>query len=526
MVYSILNFTNVDGAIKPPDSPRTLEACLRSGFDPREMVPHNLEDFMMKGVPKEVAAIKLQHFEERREEKVKIVTLERQKICQYLSSVNGNNFSESSGRGGAGNNLTGARSTTTFKVTQGPTITATATVNIKDERKSSMIDLEMKRFETMRRRQEKEIKRIIANETKMAELQKKILRQEENDAQRKKEHAKRVQEQKASALEQKRSRELERKMRDEEELQRRTEIAKKEAEFEIKQAKLNQKTARLRAREAAEKEMERTRMLEAQREKTNAILHAQEVLADENRRKQEEKAARVAAVLAKKKLDKHTEIIEKRKKASERIKSVVDKNSQIQLNKRLNFHAKQEEIARFKAEKAIIDKEKAEAHAKQLKERQDRQKAKKEESMKFFVDKKAKTLKQLEDREQYKYVVEMERNHDRSIKNLNAELIQADKKANVERIKRMDEFMRLQTVKKLRSDDERTAAIRDQKRTLGEQRRKMAHDNFLRKCAVKEAMDQMRITNKFIDIEDVLNKKNGKKTTRRDFDDSSSDVSV
>ena len=217
MVYSILNFLNVDGDPKPPDSPRTLEACLRSGFDPRDMVPHTLEQFTDTGVPKEVAEIKLRHFEGRRAEKVKIVTLERQKICQYLSSVSGSNntnFNDSSN----GEGLKGARNSTSFKVTQGPTITATATVNIKDERKSSMMDLEMKRFDTMRRRQEKEIKRIIENETKMAELQKKILRQEQNDMLKKKEHAKRVQEQKAAAMEQKRSREVERKKQDEEEV--------------------------------------------------------------------------------------------------------------------------------------------------------------------------------------------------------------------------------------------------------------------------------------------------------------------
>ena len=287
-------------------------------------------------------------------------------------------------------------------------------------------------------------------------------------------------------------------------------MAKKEAEFEIKQASIRKKEARLRAREASEKEMERTRMLQAQREKTNGILRAQEELAEETRIRQEEKSSRVAAILAQKKLNKHTEIMAKRKKASARIKGVMDKNNQLLLSKRLNYQAKQEEIARFKAEKAVIEKEKSDQHARKLAERQARQQEKKEESMNFFADKRNRTLKQLEDREQYKYVVEMERDNERSIKNLNSELIQADKRANVERIKRMDEFMRLQTMKKLQSDDERTAAIRDQKRALGEQRRKMAHDNFLRKCAVKEAMDQMRISNKFVDIEDVLNKKSGK----------------
>jgi len=51
----------------------------------------------------------------------------------------------------------------------------------------------------------------------------------------------------------------------------------------------------------------------------------------------------------------------------------------------------------------------------------------------------------------------------------------------------------------------------------------MAHENFLRKCVVKEAMDQMKITNKFIDIEEVLAKKSGKKKKNLDASFDSAD---
>ena len=84
------------------------------------------------------------------------------------------------------------------------------------------------------------------------------------------------------------------------------------------------KRERLRARDASEKEMERTRILEAQKEKTQAILDAQELVAEESRRKQEEKTVRVAAQLAKKRLDKHVEITENRKKAKEVSESVSE----------------------------------------------------------------------------------------------------------------------------------------------------------------------------------------------------------
>ena len=62
-----------------------------------------------------------------------------------------------------------------------------------------MLEIEMKRFEAMKRRQEKEIKRIVANERQMSELQRKLLKAENDDALRKKEHTKRVADLKAQA---------------------------------------------------------------------------------------------------------------------------------------------------------------------------------------------------------------------------------------------------------------------------------------------------------------------------------------
>ena len=100
---------------------------------------------------------------------------------------------------------------------------------------------------------------------------------------------------------------------------------------------------------------------------------------------------------------------------------------------------------------------------------------------------------------------------ERALRLLRKELANEDKQQNVSRIKRMGEFMRLQTLSKLEQDNMRTQKIREEKDSLREQRKKMQHENFLRKAAVKEAMDQMKVTNKYIDIEDVLAKKTGKK---------------
>ena len=55
-IYSILNFES-GGTPKVPNSPRTLEACLRSGIDPTSLLPKNLKEFKQKGIPLKVDGV-------------------------------------------------------------------------------------------------------------------------------------------------------------------------------------------------------------------------------------------------------------------------------------------------------------------------------------------------------------------------------------------------------------------------------------------------------------------------------------
>lgn len=58
--YSILNFESDDGC-HVPNSPRTLEACLRSGFAPDELLPNQVSDYKAPGVPLAVAKSKCEN---------------------------------------------------------------------------------------------------------------------------------------------------------------------------------------------------------------------------------------------------------------------------------------------------------------------------------------------------------------------------------------------------------------------------------------------------------------------------------
>lgn len=60
------NFEENNGGYRDINSPRTLEACLRSGLDPTELYPKGKKFFREKTLTKEMIDIKYETFEKKR----------------------------------------------------------------------------------------------------------------------------------------------------------------------------------------------------------------------------------------------------------------------------------------------------------------------------------------------------------------------------------------------------------------------------------------------------------------------------
>ena len=166
-------------------------------------------------------SIRVEHFEKRRSEKVDIVKKERDEICRYLAGIN--------------DDVTHPESELAKTKTYGIQIeepkVAFASVTISSPQKkpqsapsgdlaSSSLSLAARRFQALKRRQQKDIKRIISNESKLAEMQKRLAKADADDALRKKEFTDRVNEQKMLKAEKKRAMEEEKRNREEAELAR------------------------------------------------------------------------------------------------------------------------------------------------------------------------------------------------------------------------------------------------------------------------------------------------------------------
>ena len=65
LLISIENFEDGEN-VREINSPRSLEACLRAGFDPKELYPKPRSSFRSKTLTKEMIDIKYETFEKKR----------------------------------------------------------------------------------------------------------------------------------------------------------------------------------------------------------------------------------------------------------------------------------------------------------------------------------------------------------------------------------------------------------------------------------------------------------------------------
>lgn len=82
LIINIENFED-GGAAREMNSPRTLEACLRSGLDPKELAPQPRSSFLSKTLTKEMVDAKLAMFEKKRRDKINAVKQERNAIIKF-----------------------------------------------------------------------------------------------------------------------------------------------------------------------------------------------------------------------------------------------------------------------------------------------------------------------------------------------------------------------------------------------------------------------------------------------------------
>jgi hypothetical protein len=115
--------------------------------------------------------------------------------------------------------------------------------------------------------------------------------------------------------------------------------------------------------------------------------------------------------------------------------------------------------------------------------------------------------------------VAAERAEEMRIQKFQAELKLQDKLENVERVSRVNEFRRLQTLRRIHEQNMRYDDIQHQKETLTRKHLDEVKAALTRKHEISAAMEAMRVSNDFTLLDRLYAKKNKKNERRGKGDD-------
>ena len=184
---------------------------------------------------------------------------------------------------------------------------------------SQMMDMENQKMEAIKRRQKREIERVIENEGNMAILQGKILKTEEDEARKKLELDKLVAESRRESIKKKQSIDLDKKRELDVEILERNRIAAKEMDFERKLADREKKVEVERRKMAREKEIYSAQLMIEREAKTTKIFTDLEYAAECSRIRIQERNDRIQQQFEERKRLKEIDIRENRQRAEKRI---------------------------------------------------------------------------------------------------------------------------------------------------------------------------------------------------------------
>jgi hypothetical protein len=122
-----------------------------------------------------------------------------------------------------------------------------------------------------------------------------------------------------------------------------------------------------------------------------------------------------------------------------------------------------------------------------------------------------------EEKDQVYGTIKAERDHHIALMKFTSDLKLRDKLDNVERVARMNEFRRLQTLQHISMQEVRYEDILSQREEMLRKHAEEAKIALIRKHEISDAMDRMRMTNDFTLLDKLFASKKGKKGEKKDL---------
>lgn len=454
-------------------TPLSKKACLVHGIDPSVLQEKEYASFAVCGMDPEIQTMKYEMYHRTRETLYAVAVDERSKLAAKANCAN-DSFS------------------TTDSVSTVSRTSMATSIDRKEQEVSTLIENEKRRLTKVQNRQQKELMRMLAFETKSKEIMAKMNAKTEEQARKEERRKKEARKRDLQAAEEARLRELRRKAKEdaEDSLQRLKMQEQFEHDRKIREKK--QRDEKEKKQRAIVEEKQRIKKREAHR------LHSQKAAArqlEETERKKKEREVKERERDAKNELKRLVDAQAaevKRRETAKKIETNQMAARHRQEEKRSEFLQKQARHAEFMGE--VAREQRA-----SLAERQQRSEAlnrKRKYQLKKTKEKEETTkhemLSRIEQEDARLQELADQRRKEQSLLKAEKDLQLQMKKENLERIKKAQEYHLKEMMRKCRESDQRCNELKKRKEDLMKLRRKNAHEAKVKKDRLMAVLEQSK----------------------------------
>lgn len=408
-------------------TPRSAEVTLKLGVNPETLKIRDIDSFWEPGLDPAVQRMRHEAYVQRRHDLMKQCRQERKKLLNA-------EFEEEDANKNTG-------------------MTPEQVLEEQKQKNSTLIELEMKRIEKMKARQEKELEQMLQYEINRAKQQQDMEKRIQQS--RKKEEIRKKQQEKRLKLmaEERRLREMQKVAQEEAEEEKSRQLSKamydREQEIIAEQKRRNEEIAQ----QLKEQEQEKRRKHEEHKMQVQKFFADQQVELRARLAEMHHAEKKKQDMIAKKQRDHKKQLAKKREIVSQRIERNMEMAQAVEEKRKNDFleaQAKSEALREEHLKKMEEDRELKQQEA-LLQEQRKRMILL--QQMRMEEEKKAEMLHKFEEEEYHVEEVFANRKHELDLITEKKKLNQQMKKDNVDRVMRMQEYKRLNTLKKIEAVD-------------------------------------------------------------------------
>ncbi|KAG6615313.1 Reticulocyte-binding protein 2 a [Phytophthora cinnamomi] len=513
-VFATLSNARSSGLNPPPErivlTPRSAQACLRCGVNPETLKIRDLDSFYDPDVTAAVQRMRHEAYSLRRHEEMQALRTEKRKLIETEDRGTGNTMPARLVAVAGSKRAIKAPARASSENADGPpSMSSGASSSPGKKGSSALLEIERQRLEKVKQRQERELEQMLEFEMKMNRLQQEAAEKMERE---KRQHEAMERSRMRFAQElaaEKRAREIKKKAQLDAEEERRKDLAAHLAARDRALAEEKARQDKLRRIEAREREEERKIKAEEHRAQTEALLHAQQMEIQARLRELDLAEKARDEMVEQQRAERAVAMDARRREVTLRIRKNLRASKKLEAQRKRDIQRKQAASEALRRAHEDEERRSRELQAQQQLSLERKRQLVLEEARREEARKKEELLQRQREIDLNVQQVQKNQQHQRALRSEYRKLQAQLKLDKVERMKRIQEYQRLEMLRKMQDTEARTQHMLNEKESLVNRRKQLAIKTKIQRDLIMRTMENVKITKKWHQasktIEKVLN---------------------